>query len=157
MWKKWKVCCRLITISKISRHSLADYIKKLHQKACHTCRTIISGRRLRGYVKICTEKRAARAARSFFLIQPIKSLGGEFKISPRQRQQQRHTSMIWLVQWRKISRRTCGRPFGAIFYPSLPTTSPQHASTWKPFVLSKRKYTSPSLYNVTNLEWSHNS
>jgi len=134
MWKKWKVCCRLITILKISRHSLADYVKKLHQKACQTCRTIISGRRLTGYVKICTKKRAAR---SFFLIQPIKSLGSEFKIWRRQRQRQRHKSMIWLVQWRKISCCTCGRLFGAIFYRSLPTTSPQSetlsffASTWK--------------------------
>ena len=34
----------------------------------------ISRRRLADYVKKCTKKRAARAARLFFFIQPIKSL-----------------------------------------------------------------------------------
>ena len=34
----------------------------------------ISPLRLADYVKNCTKKRAARGARSFFLIQPIKSL-----------------------------------------------------------------------------------
>ena len=39
---------------KISRRRSADYVKKLHQNAC-------------------PKKRAARAARLFFLIRPIKS------------------------------------------------------------------------------------
>jgi len=34
----------------------------------------ISRRRLADYVKICTKKRAARAARLFFFLQPIKPL-----------------------------------------------------------------------------------
>ena len=80
---------------KISRRRLADYVKALHQKACHTCSTIIflhstnqiidlwrcrwccrrqslnfliSRYRVADYVKNCTKKRAARAARLNVLV-----------------------------------------------------------------------------------------
>ena len=56
--KDWKNYCCGIALSsepqkwKFSRHHFADYVIKLHQKACRTCDTIIQ----------------------FFLIQPIKPL-----------------------------------------------------------------------------------
>ena len=31
----------VVRLSIISRHCLADYVKKLKQKACHTCSTIV--------------------------------------------------------------------------------------------------------------------
>ena len=50
-------------------------MKDLLLRACIVVRTSnmkISRRRLADYVKNCTKKHAARAARLFFLVQPIK-------------------------------------------------------------------------------------
>ena len=56
---------------------LRQRMKILSLRVCVVVRTSnlkISRRPLADYVKHCTKKRAARAARLFFLVQPIKSL-----------------------------------------------------------------------------------
>ena len=95
----------------------------------------------------------------------------KFKIWRRQRQRQRHKSMISLVEWRKIIVLQGQHAFGAMFWRSLPNDKVKFsylrfwrqrelaavnlslfAFTWKPFVPSKRKCTPPILYDVTNME-----
>ena len=94
----------------------------------------------------------------------VGSVTGEFKIWRRQRQRQRHKSMIWLVVWGKIIVLHVQHAFWCHdvkfsylrFCRQLEPAAGNlsfSAFTWKPFVPSKRKYTSPSLYNITNLEY----
>ena len=40
--KKWKIyCCGLVLSPEPSRNHLADYVKRLYQRACRTCSTIL--------------------------------------------------------------------------------------------------------------------
>ena len=65
-------------------------------------------------LKNCTKKRAAHAARLFFIIQPLKSLIcgvavnvafviWKLKQGRQQRKRQRQKTMLWLVEWGKIT------------------------------------------------------
>ena len=112
----------------------------------------------------CLSARLARATcptRTFYI--------REFKIWRRQRQ--RHKSIIWLVERRKLIVLHVQHAFGAMFWRSLPNDNVKFsyltfwrqrelaavnlsffAVIWKIFVPSKRKCTSPILYNVTNME-----
>ena len=100
----------------------------------------------------------------------------EFKIWRRQRQQQRHKSMIWLVEWESNRAARAARflvqpwldwpvpsfNYGAMFWRSLPNDDVKlsylrfwrqrelaavnlsfFAITWKPFLPSRRKCSSP--------------
>ena len=87
-WNHW-----FVALSLTSSNLKFPYVKTLHQKSCRTCSTIIflhstneiidlwrcrwrSRRQILNSLtsKHCTKNRAARAARLFFFIQPIKSL-----------------------------------------------------------------------------------
>ena len=70
-------CTSVCLVRMVFKFTWGQRMKNLLLRACVVVRTSnmkISRRPLADYVKNCTKKRAARAARLFFLIQPIKSL-----------------------------------------------------------------------------------
>ena len=149
------------------KSQIANWNKKECDPSLYGKRIIMNknnGLSARLYVFVCTPGTwhvSAHLAHAFYI--------REFKIWRRQRQ--RHKSIIWLVERRKLIVLHVQHAFGAMFWRSLPNDNVKFsyltfwrqrelaavnlsffAVTWKIFVPSKRKCTSPILYNVTNME-----
>ena len=86
--------CAVVRVSnmKISRSRLADYVKTFHQKVCCTCRNVIFPHSTNQISDLwCCGGRCRR-----HFLNSLIAMG-------RQRKQQRHKLMIWLVEWGRIT------------------------------------------------------